>query len=306
MYANKIYLVDRGPDLASPFMGVFMPTLYWAILSPSFCVGGPCAPWFGTDWGWADGWDWEAGTWHSNSDRGRYGYQDPSYYNQVFLFPSTTQPPPTSYIQGRRRLQKAFVGAGSEVGISSSGDSWVGPIPGSGRPVRSRAQMLAAVGAARAYGRHVRYQIRTAAAAARAKAESFMPPMDTGSMPADTDGVAAMAAAAAAVTPNILHPDFIQSAAAYAASRNHSSDKHWLDAAKAASNATVSVAAATADRNISAAFFASGGWNTNNFLWQGWGMNYYYFDYYQWWREHYFLRNMYMNLRIPPKVNPCK
>jgi hypothetical protein len=67
----------------APFLSQYMPTLYWGIFSPSFCVGGPCGPWFGTDWGWSDGWDWDAGTWQANSDRGRYGFKDPSYYNQV-------------------------------------------------------------------------------------------------------------------------------------------------------------------------------------------------------------------------------
>jgi hypothetical protein len=71
----------------------------------------------------------------------------------------------------------------------------------------------------------------------------------------------------------------------------------------------VSAAGAADDgsnRTVSAAFFGGGSAVPQNFLWSGWGSNTAYFDYYQWWREHYFMRNLYMNLRIPPKVNPCK
>jgi hypothetical protein len=56
LYANQIYLADRGPDITSQqiiydTMQFDMTTVYWAIITPSFCVNGPCAPWFGTDWG---------------------------------------------------------------------------------------------------------------------------------------------------------------------------------------------------------------------------------------------------------------
>jgi hypothetical protein len=56
LYANQIYLADRGPDITSQqiiydTIHFDMTTVYWAIITPSFCVNGPCAPWFGTDWG---------------------------------------------------------------------------------------------------------------------------------------------------------------------------------------------------------------------------------------------------------------
>lgn len=299
LYANKIYIVDRGPDLASPFLGLFMPTLYWAVLSPSFCVGGPCGPWFGTDWGWSEGWDWDAGTWASNA--GRSPYKDPAYYNQVFLFPSTSQPPPTEFIQGRRKLQKAFVGAGNEAGSSDgSGGTWSGPIAGSGQPVRTRVQMLAAVAAAKAHAKKVQRQIKIAAAAEASTTTRMQPWLDAEMSPA---GVGAGGPAASSV----LSPALMQAVYGHSAG-NSSRSVQWLNVTAAAVDGPGGTATTSGvhDRNISAAFFASGGWNSNNNLWQGWGQNYYYYDYYQWWREHYFLRNLYMNLRIPPKVNPCK
>jgi hypothetical protein len=56
LYANQIYLADRGPDITSQSIiydtiQYDMTTVYWAVVTPSFCVNGPCAPWFGTDWG---------------------------------------------------------------------------------------------------------------------------------------------------------------------------------------------------------------------------------------------------------------
>jgi hypothetical protein len=61
---------------------------------------------------------------------------------------------------------------------------------------------------------------------------------------------------------------------------------------------------------VSAAFFG-GGWGGGIDPWNGWGYcggscGAGYGGYYKWWKEHYFLRNLYMNLRIPPKTNPCK
>lgn len=66
LYANTIYIADRGPDIQSEVPdffgnGFYLPTVYWAALTPSFCVSGPCAPWFGSDWGWSDGWNWVTG-----------------------------------------------------------------------------------------------------------------------------------------------------------------------------------------------------------------------------------------------------
>eukprot|EP00883_Tetradesmus_obliquus_P012437 jgi/Sobl393_1/5288/SZX73809.1 len=46
------------------------PTIWWGMVTPSFCITGACAPWFGSDWGWSSGWDWASGTWAANSDRG--------------------------------------------------------------------------------------------------------------------------------------------------------------------------------------------------------------------------------------------
>ncbi|WIA36785.1 hypothetical protein OEZ86_008040 [Tetradesmus obliquus] len=168
LYANQIYLADRGPDITSQqiiydTMQFDMTTVYWAIVTPSFCVNGPCAPWFGADWGWSDGWDWATGTWVSTSKRAQNPYSDPAFYNQ-------------------------------RAGSSSSSSN----------------------------------------------------------------------AAAAASPPG----------------------------------------------TVSASFFIGSGWGGGIDPWNGWacggscgaGWG----GYYKWWKEHYFLRNLYMNLRIPPKTNPCK
>jgi hypothetical protein len=172
--------------------------------------------------------------------------------------------------------------------------------------------MLAAVRAARTHGKKVGRQIRAQAVAERREGGLFAPWYGLDVTPAFATPEAAAAAAAAAgagMTTNILNPAFMQAGLAAVGSNTSSAPSQglaWNRTAAAAAGDVGVVAAGVADRNISAAFFGGGGWNTNNNLWQGWGMNYYYFDYYQWWREHYFLRNMYMNLRIPPKVNPCK
>jgi hypothetical protein len=61
---------------------------------------------------------------------------------------------------------------------------------------------------------------------------------------------------------------------------------------------------------VSASFLIGSGWGGGIDPWNGWacggscGAGY--GGYYKWWKEHYFLRNLYMNLRIPPKTNPCK
>jgi hypothetical protein len=169
--------------------------------------------------------------------------------------------------------------------------------------------MLQAVKAAKQHGKRVAKQIRAAAAveAQLAKFKPWVGPEVTQAAVSSGAAAAAAAAAAAGAAPDVLDPAFMQAAFSGPASRNSSRAHNatWGNGTSADA-ASVSIAAAAADRNISAAFFASGGWNTNNNLWQGWGMNYFYFDYYQWWREHYFLRNLYMNTRIPPRVNPCK
>jgi hypothetical protein len=159
--------------------------------------------------------------------------------------------------------------------------------------------MLAAVRAAKAHHKKLARQARIAAAAEAERAQPWLGPEVT---PADASpaavAAAAAAVAAAGVTPNVLNPAYMH--AAYGVPVSNSSRVRIA----ALENSTM--AAVASNRTISAAFFGGGGWNTNNFMWQGWGQNYFYYDYYQWWREHYFLRNLYMNLRIPPKVNPCK
>jgi hypothetical protein len=209
------------------------------------------------------------------------------------------------------------LGAGSDVSSSSgsSGSSgggsdsgWSSPIAGSGQPVKSRIQMLYAVKAAKQHGKRVAKQIR-AAAAVDAQLAKFKPWIGPEVTPAAASSEAAAAAAAAGAAPDVLNPAFMQADFGGHAGRNSSwvQNTTWGNSTSAdAVSVSIAAAAAATDRNISAALFASGGWNTNNFLWQGWGMNYFYFDYYQWWREHYFLRNLYMNTRIPPRVNPCK
>jgi hypothetical protein len=86
--------------------------------------------------------------------------------------------------------------------------------------------------------------------------------------------------------------------------RNRNRDRTVSSAATLAAQQTDT----TSGRNgtVSAQFIL-----TPNFAfagWSGWSYldNSYYYNYYQYWREYYFLRNLYMNLRIPPKVNPCK
>lgn len=167
--------------------------------------------------------------------------------------------------------------------------------------------MLQAVKAAKLHGRKVRKQMK-AAAAVEAQLAKFKPWLGPEVTAEVTPAAASPEAAAAAigVAPDVLNPALMQAVFGPPSNSSRARNATWANRTSAAGGASVGVAAAAADRNISAAFLASGGWNTNNFMWQGWGMNYYYFDYYQWWREHYFLRNLYMNLRIPPKVNPCK
>jgi hypothetical protein len=69
--------------------------------------------------------------------------------------------------------------------------------------------------------------------------------------------------------------------------------------------------AASPSGTVSAAFLGGGGWGGGIDPWTGWGWcggscGNGFGGYYKWWKEHYFLRNLYMNLRIPPKTNPCK
>jgi hypothetical protein len=176
--------------------------------------------------------------------------------------------------------------------------------------------MLFMVATAQAYGKQVEKVIR-AAAVAQAQSSMPRPWRDLGVTPAifpATSAAVSAAAPATDVASAVLQPGFMQAAGLDQPSNSstRSTRAAVLNVTAAAADpaggaaASAAAAAGVPDRNIQAAFFSNGGWGTNNFLWQGWGMNYYYYDYYQWWREHYFMRNLYMNLRIPPKVNPCK
>ena len=72
----------------------------------------------------------------------------------------------------------------------------------------------------------------------------------------------------------------------------------------AVATSAMSVAAVSTAATMDAALLTWGGPIT----WSGWGSNTVddYYEYYTYWKEYYFLRNLYMNIRIPIQQNPCK
>uniref|UniRef100_A0A383V3P6 Uncharacterized protein n=1 Tax=Tetradesmus obliquus TaxID=3088 RepID=A0A383V3P6_TETOB len=336
LYANQIYLADRGPDITSQqiiydTMQFDMTTVYWAIITPSFCVNGPCAPWFGADWGWSDGWDWATGTWVSTSKRAQNPYSDPAFYNQVFLFPpGVTTAGPIPQRPNLRRLQQQA--AGNAQPVTSPGSSSSSSSSGASRHLQ---------------------QASSSSSSSRDAVGVPIPPevqavLDlNGTIPADefrsrlgnviigaamAIGAATMPAAAVSdvagewdlglgLGPALAAPEVSDALSSLSNSSSSSSNRTVsLAASGAAANAqragssssSSSNAAATASPpgTVSASFFIGSGWGGGIDPWNGWacggscgaGWG----GYYKWWKEHYFLRNLYMNLRIPPKTNPCK
>lgn len=355
LFANKIYLADRGPDIISEVYDLYggnfsLSTIYWAVLTPSFCVSGPCAPFFGSDWGWSDGWDWNTGTWAADSERAKAPYTDPSFYNQVFLFPNqATSGSSSGGSWGRRKLQTAAAAADSDTGRqhgakhgehshgsserhgssrhSKPGSStessrhasrhqlrhktdstprdaigvpFSGPAAFQGSvtaaaiqanmgPIRSREEMLAAVQAA----------LERMEANIPSTETIFNASVFNGGATYRTTGVAG-----AGAYPGVdSEPLFVASVAPdNATSSSENARAIGITAGRGGDKSTGGSESGTASANL----FVGG---TPGFQgWTGWGYNdaSTYSSYYQFWREHYFLRNLYMNLRIPPKINPCK
>ncbi|KAF8065468.1 hypothetical protein HT031_003069 [Scenedesmus sp. PABB004] len=348
LYANTLYIADRGPDLVSTSYDVWgdnitLPSIYWAELTPSFCVSGPCAPWFGTDWGWDDGWSWATGTWASDSDRGKAGYTDPSYYNQashrrrrrrpsgaqVFLYPGDSLAASQDF-HGRRLLrgepdaQQAFfdggggapaqaapggapaADAGAPLGRDAAGVPYASPaalrdsliatsVYASLGPVRSREALADALGAALA-------RMEAGRPSAEAPPPPPAPPLHSAALVGVASandaayggllgGPRAAQFAAAGGAPNATRP--LGAAAARAAPA-------------AAPPAGGSGGGSGGGASVSNIFLGAsagapiGGWR--GFTGWGYDSGANYFGYYDYWREHFFLRNLYMNLRD----NPCK
>eukprot|EP00775_Hariotina_reticulata_P007431 gene7431-7640_t len=344
LYANKIYVADRGPDLLDSLHN-FQPTIYWAVLTPSFCVSGPCAPWFGTDWGWDDGWDWNTGTWAASSDRGKNGYTDPSFYNQVFLFPGqggtsghrrllqeenhtaapTVHSKPmedgqqnkaarSALLLLRRKLMNFLNGRSQQqqaAGVKAEPlrDAMGVPLPPGfdGTESLTAARIYEQLGPVKSYSRLLKglRESLDRMEALRPSAEQPSTLLAAGSA-ADRRRLAQQGRGTdlkLTVTPSADGdgPVVVEFVA-----RNRSRNRNRTVSSAATLAAQAADGAPGRNGTVSAQFiltpsFAFAGWN-------GWGYldNSFYYNYYQYWREYYFLRNLYMNLRIPPKVNPCK
>lgn len=184
-------------------------SIYWAILQPTVCVSGPCAVYFGQDWGWDDGWDWANGRWLPGTDRAINAYGNPNYFNNA------------------------------TVAITPQGN-----LPIMIKPAGGVGSVQAAAGISAVPGGKV-----------------------------STAGVSTASAS--------------------------SSTGGMLTVTNSATGQKMQVSAA----NMSVAFSLGGDlWYSG---WNGDLLNTYQ-SFYSYWKEYYFLRNLYMNVRLPVAQNPCK
>jgi hypothetical protein len=252
LYDGQIYLAQRGPDVLDIFTN-FQATIYYAILQPSFCVAGPCSVYFGQNWYWDEGWDWNAGRWVAGSSRAKAAYSDPNYYNNQVV--TVTPVGNFQAAVGKASIGTAAVAEPVSAGIgadSADGSIAAGAVHDGAFNVRG--------------SKEIAYQVDNSSAV-----------LDE--VIASVGTVTRSPVFTAAVTSGRLAA---------------------IASAGPAPPAGMSIAAGTMD----AALIAWSGPIT----WSGWGTNNVddYYQYYTYWKEYYFLRNLYMNIRIPIQQNPCK
>jgi hypothetical protein len=109
----------------------------------------------------------------------------------------------------------------------------------------------------------------------------------------------------------VLAPEVTNALGALSNSSGSSNRTIFANSQVSSSSSSSAAGAASPSGTVSASFLGGGGWGGGIDPWTGWGWcggscGNGFGGYYKWWKEHYFLRNLYMNLRIPPKTNPCK